>query len=99
MAEPMAEHKVRRAKELLIQGVSAVRIARLLDCSVETIRRYKRGESRVGVVVAGEEVLRPPLDLEGLMEPGQGEVKTAGADESLARLMAGLNGVTKGGVE
>lgn len=100
MAQSIPEEKVRRAKQMLLEGKSPLYIARLLDCNVETIRRYKRGESRVRVVVEGEESLRSPIDLDAELEaikaaptPSPAE-SIAGAEGSLARLLAGLNGET-----
>ena len=87
---------------MLLEGYTPVAIARVLECSVETIRRYKRGESRADVIVAGEEGLRPAMNLppmeadeiERVVPASQTEI-----DESLARLLAGVNGVSEGEVK
>jgi Putative ATPase subunit of terminase (gpP-like) len=99
MVQKISPEKVRYAKGLLLKGYSPVSIARALECSVETIRRYKRGESRSGVIVEGEEGLRPMMVLPPMeeVEEGQdGPVNQAEVDESLARLLAGINGLSEG---
>ena len=97
MAQSLSDAQVRYAKELLLKGVSPVQISRLLDCSVETIRRYKRGESRTKVTVEGEEALRPPLEIEAPQEKVNEAAVAVEADASLSRLLQGLNGVSQNG--
>lgn len=64
MATPIHPALVRRAKELLLAGNSAATVVRMLDLNVETVRRYKRGESRRDIVVTGEDSLRPAIAIE-----------------------------------
>jgi len=82
LATKLTNEQVEHAKRLLLQGIAPLRIARLYGCNVETIRRYKRGESRAGGVVEGEDDLRPPIETAGLDQPIGAEI------ESLARLQA-----------
>ena len=98
MAQGLSEDQVRHAKNLLLQGVAPIQIARLMECSVETIRRYKRGESRAKVVVEGEESLRPKLNIEPVPQAqATQEATPEGAEESLAKLLAGLPGLSRQG--
>lgn len=91
MAEALSPDKVRYAKQMLLEGHRPVEIARALECSVETIRRYKRGESRTSVLVEGEERLRPRSTLPPMVsEVAESAEVDVGA--SLERLQGLLKG-------
>lgn len=54
MARGLPPEQVAHIKRSLLEGVAPATLARLYGLNVETVRRYGRGESRVGVVVEGE---------------------------------------------
>lgn len=63
-----SDAQARAIKINLIEGVSMTTLARLNRCSVETIRRMKAGLTYRHVVVVGEEMLRPDIELLPLPE-------------------------------
>lgn len=61
--QKFSDERVRFIKELLIQGTHPRAIARMEGCNTNTILRIRDGDTYAGVKVAGEEGMRPPLEV------------------------------------